>query len=286
MVADFISADYGWLRSACGKEATRTLFKAGKARDGYFTNDDILRHVETAMDILGKHFPNERHIFIFNNATTHLKRADDALSARQMPKYLSKPGKPIFGVDRNMINADGKLVYHTDGKILKEHIKMSDGKLPNGNPQSFYFGPGDPRGLEGNFKGMVNILQERGFTDADKIQAECKGFKCLKNTLQCCCCRMLFDQPDFINIKSRLEYFCEGRGFQVVFLPRFHCELNFIEQCWGYAKRKYCEFPTSSSEGDLEKNLILALDSVPLETMPRPCDGVCCFYLFFSTRSP
>ena len=269
MVADFISADYGWLRSACGQEAARILFKAGKACDGYFTNDDILRHTKIAMEILEKHFPNERHIFIFDNATTHLKRADDALSARQMPKYPNKPGKPSFGVDKNVTGVDGKPIYGMDGKILKERVKMSDGKLPSGGPQSFYFGPDDPRGPEGNFKGMVIILEERGFKDMDKVRAECKGFKCPKDTPRCCCCRVLFNQPDFVNVQSRLEDFCNSQGIQVVFLPKFHCELNFIEQCWGYAKRKYREYPSSSSEASLEKNVILALDSVPLETMRR-----------------
>jgi hypothetical protein len=32
MVADFVSADYGWLTSADGSESTRVLFKAGKQR--------------------------------------------------------------------------------------------------------------------------------------------------------------------------------------------------------------------------------------------------------------
>ena len=31
MVADFVSADYGWLRSPDGKQEARVLFKAGKA---------------------------------------------------------------------------------------------------------------------------------------------------------------------------------------------------------------------------------------------------------------
>ncbi|KIK76505.1 hypothetical protein PAXRUDRAFT_169730 [Paxillus rubicundulus Ve08.2h10] len=231
MVADFISADYGWLRSACGQDATHILFKAGKAHDGYFTNDDILRHTKIAMEVLEKHFPNERHIFIFDNATMHLKRADDALSACQMPKYPNKPGKPNFGVNRNIIDVDGKPVYGTDGKILKERVKMSDGKLPSRGPQSFYFRPDDPRGLEGNFKGMVIILEERGFKDMDKVRAKCKGFKCPKDTPRCCCRRVLFNQPDFVNVQSCLEDFCNSRGIQVVFLPKFHCELNFIEQC-------------------------------------------------------
>jgi len=48
---------------------------------GYFTNDDILKQAGTVMDILENHFPDEDHILVFDNATTHLKRADDALSA-------------------------------------------------------------------------------------------------------------------------------------------------------------------------------------------------------------
>jgi len=49
------------------------LFKAGKAQDGYFTNEDILQQAMNAMDILQKEFQSENHIFIFYNVTTHLK---------------------------------------------------------------------------------------------------------------------------------------------------------------------------------------------------------------------
>ncbi|KAJ7084721.1 hypothetical protein C8R44DRAFT_529550, partial [Mycena epipterygia] len=44
--------------------------------------------------------------------------------------------------------------------------------------------------------------------------------------------------------------------------------------CWGYAKRIYRMFPSSSKEEDLERNMNAALDAVPLESMQR-----------FSTRS-
>jgi hypothetical protein len=71
MVADFVSADYGWLRSPDGKQEARVLFKAGKAQQGYFTNEDILEQATNAMDILEKHYPDEKHVLLFDNATTH-----------------------------------------------------------------------------------------------------------------------------------------------------------------------------------------------------------------------
>ncbi|KAG2362182.1 hypothetical protein BDR07DRAFT_1285342, partial [Suillus spraguei] len=86
MVADFISADYGWLHSHDGKESARILFRPGKTQDGYFTNENIIAHAEKAMDILSKDYPNEDHVLVFDSATTHVKRPDDTLAACKMPK--------------------------------------------------------------------------------------------------------------------------------------------------------------------------------------------------------
>ena len=58
-------------------------------------------------------------------------------------------------------------------------------------------------------------------------------------------------------------------GVQVIFLPKFHCELNFIEQCWGFAKRIYRLNPESSREDQLEKNALDALEAVPLTSMRK-----------------
>lgn len=73
MIADFVSADYGWLASPDGKQRTRVMFKPGKSRDGYFNNSNILNHAHSAMDVIESHFPNEDHVLLFDNATTHLK---------------------------------------------------------------------------------------------------------------------------------------------------------------------------------------------------------------------
>ena len=168
MVSDFVSADYGWLRAPDHSEEARVLFKAGKGREGYFTSDDILTQVRKAMDILKEHYPHEKHCFVYDNATTHLKRADDALSARHMPKNTPKEGEN-WGVSAQVIGPDGKPVYGPDGKVLKQMVRMADGQFADGTCQGFYFPPGHPRA--GIFKGMAIILEERGFEGCQG----CKG---------------------------------------------------------------------------------------------------------------
>jgi hypothetical protein len=119
------------------------------------------------------------------------------------------------------------------------------------------------------FKGMAAILMERGFMDAPKLLAQCEKFKCKPDVTSCCCRHILYNQPDFINVTSKLEKPCTRRGSRVLFLPKFHCKLNFIEQCWGFSKLLYQQFPASPKEADLEKNVLTALDSVPLTVMHR-----------------
>ena len=132
--------DYGFLQSPDGEEIAQVLFKAGKAHDGYFSSDEILKHAALAMDILMKHFPNEDHVFIFDNATMHVKCADDALSARHMPK---KPTQ-TWGVEVTVTDTDGKTVYKADGKPQKMKIQMAPAHHENGDPQPLYFPTGHP----------------------------------------------------------------------------------------------------------------------------------------------
>jgi len=53
---------------------------------------------------------------------------------------------------------------------------MSDATFANGTPQPLYFEHDHPK-YPGYFKGMTEILRERGFDAPEKIRAECKGFK-------------------------------------------------------------------------------------------------------------
>jgi hypothetical protein len=100
-----------------------------------------------------------------------------------------------------------------------------------------------------------------------KVRLECKGLTCLQGdplATQCCCRGMLYMQPDFIMERSELEAKCAENGIQVLFLPKFHCELNPIEQCWGFAKRVYQMRPPSTKEEDLRNNMLMSLNAVPL----------------------
>src|ERR1700678_2923011 len=103
---------------------------------------------------------------------------------------------------------------------------------------------------------MAVIFQERGFGDMSKMLALCKGFKCKDGEMRCCCCQMLYNQPDFSDEQSLLETRCDACGIYIVFLPKFYCELNFIEQCWGQAKSVYRTYPPSSCKDDLEANTL------------------------------
>ena len=113
------------------------------------------------------------------------------------------------------------------------------------------------------------LLKNAGiqYTWAADLKAECPKFKCPLDATCRCCCRIRYSEPDFVNVKSLLEEHCEKQGFTVIFLPKFHCELNPIEMVWGRSKFHYRLFPPSTREDDLKANMIVALEAVTLDEM-------------------
>jgi hypothetical protein len=278
MVADFVSADYGFLHSHDGKESAQVIFWPGKNQDGYFSHEDIIVQTETAIRILAHDYPDQEHIFIFGNASTHLKCADDAISARKMPKFMPKEGNN-WGVEVTAPNQNGGIIHGTDRKPLKIKIRMGNGRLLDGLPQDFYYPLNHPYARK--FKGMAQILAEcdLGIGNPFKICAECPKFQCVgDNPLLCCCWRILYNQLDFTHVPSILKNHCSAQGWKVLFLPKFHCKLNFIKQCWGKAKYYYWMNPPSSKEEDLERNILSALNLVTINEMRKSASQFPQFY--------
>jgi hypothetical protein len=202
-------------------------------------------------------------LFLFDNAPSHQKRADDALSARYLPK------RPNDGWTRVK---DGPRMrngwFDTPGIDGRTH-RVS---------QPFYFPANHPK-HPGWFKGMEQIIRERGLwpkaRDArgrlvdGKLNAQCEGFKCEVGRSDCCCRRVLFNQPDFVQQKSALHELVERRGHICDFYPKYHCELNFIEQYWGAAKFRYRATPRTHHMDQMRDNVRAVLDDVPLLQMRR-----------------
>ncbi len=74
----------------------------------------------------------------------------------------------------------------------------------------------------------------------------CKAGNPPPQSIFCCARRCLSEQPDFKSQEELLREVVEvDYGHKILFFPKFHCELNFIEMVWGYLKRKLrqeCQF--------------------------------------------
>ena len=88
------------------------------------------------------------------------------------------------------------------------------------------------------------------------------------NRIDYCARRIISLQSDFLKQKSLLEEIVEEAGHQIIFYPKFHCELNFIERYWGGAKiyaRQHCDYSWSG----LQSVVPNALESIDVVTIRR-----------------
>ena len=187
----------------------------------------------------------------------HQKRSDNALSACKMPK-----------------NPSNGWTHRKGG------ANMRNGSF-NGETQAFYY-PDDHITMPGWFKGMETLIKERGFWPAEGLNAQCEGFKCEPGRTECCCHCFLFTQPDFASQKSQLEEFVTSWGHICDFYPKYHCELNFIEQYWGASKYLYCSTTRTTNILEMEKNVLASLDDVPLLQICRCVSVLLSFYQYYS----
>ena len=178
--------------------------------------------------------PDCEIVYLFDNSQNHHARRPDALWADNL--NLSDGGK------------NTKLVRDTIWNGVLQQMQTPDGRQ----------------------KGIRTILNERNLW-IDGLKLDCKHCKEKTppaNNLQCCARRILSQCEDFKVDKCWLEETVEALGHKLLFFPKFHCELNFIEMLWGYVKaklRRMCTFSFS----DLKRRLPELLNSIPLPFVRR-----------------
>ncbi|KAJ7170413.1 hypothetical protein C8R43DRAFT_875835, partial [Mycena crocata] len=150
MVADFVSAKYGWLLSPDGKRSAQVVMTPGKNKDGYSSNVEIREQAKVAMDIVTECYPDKEHVLVYDNATTHLKRPEGSVSASKM---LKGPFTN-FTVEVILCDEHGAQVYTTASALQKHRICMADTEF-DGKPQVLYYPEGHLQA--GLFKGMLNV---------------------------------------------------------------------------------------------------------------------------------
>ena len=175
-------------------------------------------------------------------------------------------------------NSQGHTAYANDA-LLASKMNLNPGgavpKLLNGwfmhdghrisQPMVF---PMDHRTNPDQPKGIKQVLDERGLW-RQGLRLDCKKTRiCSIDSNDCCARQLLSQQPDFLEQKSSVQEVVEEAGHLCIFLPKFHCKLNFIEFFWGAVKkylREHCDYTFET----LKANLPKALESVQISTIRK-----------------
>ncbi|KII87813.1 hypothetical protein PLICRDRAFT_176579 [Plicaturopsis crispa FD-325 SS-3] len=232
--SDVICSTYGHL-----KDAGQSL-EYGKNYEGYWTGELFVKQLtEKIIPTFERvHGPGYQMLLMVDNSQGHSAYAVDALLTSRMNM---RPG--------------GKQAHLRDGWYMRAGEKVTQ-KMDF--PQDHDEFPGMP-------KGMKQVLVERGLW-TNNLRMQCKT--CDPDAKTCCAKRILDLQPDFKEQRSLVQEVVEAAGHLCIFLPKFHCELNFIEFFWGAVKRylrENCDYTFST----LQENLPNALASVPIETIRK-----------------
>ena len=92
--------------------------------------------------------------------------------------------------------------------------------------------------------------------------------KCSVGLANCCAKRLLEVQPDFQEQRSLVQEVIEAASHLCIFLPKFHCKINFIKYFWGVVKKYLCDH-CDYTFTTLQQNLPKALESVAVETIRK-----------------
>ena len=210
-------------------------------KDKYWRGDDMVNHTaKVAIPIFNATFPGCQAVFPFDNASNHCSCAADALRVENMN-------------------------LHPGGKqgMLREAFMHGEG-LPQ--PMSFakdYYN----RKLASKPKGIKRVLKEHVLWPERGLVLKCPTTHNQPGCSPeggCCACRVLGAERDFRDQKGRLQEEVETLGHRILFYPKFHCELNFIERYCCQAKwvaRENCGYDFEALKATVPEALALVTNA-------------------------
>ncbi len=117
-------------------------------------------------------------------------------------------------------------------------------------------------GWEGRGKGMLQVLWERGWINANKLSEyklilhDSEGFVVKDYSLPI----LMGSCSDFVNKKSQLEYVCQSLGVEALITMNYHAEYaaEGIELSWGASKAVYRKYPLACKKGKANFDSLVA----------------------------
>jgi hypothetical protein len=157
----------------------------------------------------------------------------------------------------------------SDGRPSNVQVDMKDGWFLDQNDvrhvQSTHFECGKQKGVKQILieRGMNKHKNENGHvlnfqchfcktktTDAERLRGIEMGYINHK----CYMSYVLSHESDFEAQEAWLTQVAHEAGFEIIFYPKYHCELNYIEMVWGWAKshhRGTCTYNYKNLKGGL-----------------------------------
>lgn len=250
------------------REATEIIQCGG---DIWWDQDHIIQQTLAAISVFEAAHPDCQALFLFVNATSHSAFGEDALRTSRMNKGWG-------GKQPHMRNG-----YFNDSDGIQVTQRMTierDEEVP--------------KHMCGQPKGLQRVLQERELWPKGGLYLDCAARKRKHIGGQCYARQVLAQQPDFQAQKGRVQEVVEGRGHLVLFYPKFHCELNWIEYFWARVKvytRAHCSYDIRSLRENVPAALVWASSLIPtwwgksLRIMDTYRDGIAYGSEEFKTRA-
>ena len=260
MISGFVCECHGFMKGIIDGTELKSykLFEAGVAREGWFTNDDLVQQLKDVLPLVKALHPDDDLLFGFDNSMTHHKRAPDGLQVTNLP--LKDDGK-----NATMMR-NGYFPDSVTGDKTMQNMQTETGKakgLRSILEERKRWRAGMPR-LCGLCKSGDVPHEERRNKFAGIYAEGWHGY-----TSQCCAVYCLSHEPDFLAQREWLREVVEDDGHLIIFYPKFHCELNYIEMIWAYLKaylRKHCKYSYPELKAMVPNTLE---EKIPIATVRR-----------------